>query len=146
MQREYKLGFQCYRCCSISVSLLSSVRASISLLRSSIARGPHRAAEEVPHLPSPTLTLSRGAGIPRQNHPTLPLPTTALGCISLFPFPMQEASNPGESGETKNQTATSVLQRHFPLRPLPVDFQQQSQLWKALLSTIIQNPTVHGQK
>lgn len=105
MQRASKLGFQCYRCCNVSVSVLSSVRAS--LLRSSIARVPHRAVENVPHLPFPALTLSGEAGFPQAKPCPASLPTTIPGC--LFLFPMQEASTLAESGENSNKHHLEAL-------------------------------------
>lgn len=85
-----------------------------SLLRSSTARVLHRAGEEVPHLPFPTLTLSRGAGFPRQNH-VLPYlnPTTTLGCLLPFLFPMQEASEPGESGDNRKSNSSKRRSEAF---------------------------------
>lgn len=93
-------GVQCYRCCNVSVSVLPSVRAS--LLRSSVAR----AAEEAPHMRFPTLILSREARVPQAKPcPALPLPTTTLGCLLPFLFPMQEASKLAESGENRHSNS-----------------------------------------
>lgn len=87
----------------VSVSVLSSVRAS--LLGSSTVR----AAEEAPQLPFPTLTLSRGAGLPRQNHvlPYLFL-QQPLSASCPFSSPCRRHLNLVNQEKTKNQTATSV--------------------------------------
>lgn len=121
IQKSYKLGFQYYRCCNVSVSVLSSARASISLLRSSPARVAGGAGKDVPHLPSPTSTamhpagslpLSEGAEFPRKNDRLCYL-FLWQPLASSCPFPSQCRRTPNISLCSRRKQRRSNSSKHW---------------------------------